>query len=214
MDASTLLDRIFETGRMLVLVGAVLIAAAVSPTAGSGSESGRDAAAPPSPSGLQEFPRAWFWGNDQQRAAHDALVGQPPPELAVGRWIGDPQTLEALRGKVVVVDFWGAWCGECLRTLAMNRSLVEEHTAEGFVLLGIHDSRRGLERLDNLLQERGFSCIVGVDDDGRSERAWRVFFWPTYAVIDRAGIVRGVGLRPDRVPEVVRILLAEPMPVD
>jgi thiol-disulfide isomerase/thioredoxin len=164
--------------------------------------------------GEPEFPSEWFMGAEAQRMAHDALVGQPPPPLSVSRWIGEPQDLVSLHGEVVVVEFWATWCVPCVRTLAMNRQLREEYAAEGFVFIGIHDGRRGLERLDRLLAEHNVTCSVGVDDGGKSEQDWYVSFWPTYAVIDRRGLVRAVGLRPEHVPAVVAALIAEPVPAD
>jgi len=162
--------------------------------------------------GEPEFPREWFMGSDAQRRVQDSMVGQPPPPLSVSRWIGEPQHLTALLGKVVVVEFWATWCVPCVRTLAMNRQLREEHAAQGFVFIGIHDGRRGLERLDSLLAEHNVTCSVGADDGGRPEQDWYVSFWPTYAVIDRRGLVRAVGLWPEHVPAVVAALIAELVP--
>ena len=51
-------------------------------------------------------------GNRQQRVAKDALEGKAPPALQVGSWLnvdGESLALADLRGKVVVLDFWGTW---------------------------------------------------------------------------------------------------------
>lgn len=56
-----------------------------------------------------EFPRE---GTPEQRVAKDALEGKAPPALHVKDWMntdGKPLALDALRGKVVLLDFWGEW---------------------------------------------------------------------------------------------------------
>lgn len=53
-----------------------------------------------------------FRREDKNRAAKDALEGQAPPPLEVTGWMNTPDgglSLESLRGKVVVLDFWGTW---------------------------------------------------------------------------------------------------------
>ena len=53
-----------------------------------------------------------FRREGKNRAAKNALEGQSPPVLQVDGWINAPGgdlTLESLRGKVVVLDFWGTW---------------------------------------------------------------------------------------------------------
>ena len=55
--------------------------------------------------------------------------------------------------------------------------------------------------------------ISAARDAGlKSQKAWAVRYYPTYAVVDRKGIVRAVGLQPDHVETVVKKLLAEPAP--
>jgi thiol-disulfide isomerase/thioredoxin len=212
MHVTHLMALVPTASRMLVLVGVLAVTLIGLPKAHAGSELGPAATAQsPTPVAL-EFPRAWFMGNDAQRRAQDTLVGQYPPPLSVRRWLNEAQMLESLRGKVVVVEFWATWCVPCLRTFAMNRRLVEEHTAQGFTLIGIHDGLRGLDRFDRLVDEHDFLCSIGVDDGVKSVEAWHVSFWPTYAVIDRTGLVRAIGLRPEYVPTVVHQLMDEPVP--
>ncbi len=54
------------------------------------------------------FPRE---GKPEARKAKDALEGKAPPALVVGDWrnTDQPLALPALRGKVVLLDFWGEW---------------------------------------------------------------------------------------------------------
>lgn len=56
-----------------------------------------------------DFPRE---GSPAQRAKKDPLEGKAPPALQVDGWLnsgGKPLELAALRGKVVLLDFWGVW---------------------------------------------------------------------------------------------------------
>ncbi len=50
-------------------------------------------------------------GEGKSRKAKDAMEGKAPPQLQVGPWLNTKvaQTLPALKGKVVLLDFWGTW---------------------------------------------------------------------------------------------------------
>ena len=53
-----------------------------------------------------DFPDNWFYEGANRPKALRALEGKPAPEIVTQAWIGDPTTIAANRGKVVVVDFW------------------------------------------------------------------------------------------------------------
>ncbi len=55
-----------------------------------------------------EFPGSWYYNSRSKQ--HRELEGKPAPALKIARWHnGDAVTLKSLRGKVVVIDFWGDW---------------------------------------------------------------------------------------------------------
>lgn len=161
---------------------------------------------------IESFPDNWFFldrPGGGRRAIPQSLESRPMPRLQVKNWIGEPADLDNLRGKVVVIDFWATWCGPCVRSIPHNVKLVDKYRDEDLVFIGVHDSRKGFDKAPALAQRLGINYPIGVDDAGVSQRAWRVPFWPMYAVVDRQGIVRAAGLMPRYIEPVVRQLLEE-----
>lgn len=69
-------------------------------------------------------------GPDKRRAAKDKLEGKTPPKLEVEDWVnteGKALKLADLEGKVVVLDFWGVWCGPCRDAMPHLKELYEKH---------------------------------------------------------------------------------------
>ena len=159
---------------------------------------------------LSEYPEDWFWDIRGSRARHRAMVGQDPPPLSLTGWIGMPASLEEARreGKVVVVDFWATWCGPCVQSLPKMAALAASHP-DSLTVIGVHDSRRGSDRMAEVAGRAGVLYPLAVDDGGRSEKAWNVSFWPTIAVIGRDGKLRAIGLKPEHVADAVGRVLAE-----
>ena len=156
-----------------------------------------------------EFPDDYFFYNEKRPEKLRAMEGKEPPALTLKDWIGDAQDLSDLKGKVVVVDFWATWCGPCMKALPHNVKLYNEHKADGLMIIGVHDAKRGFEKMAAVAKDQKIKYPLAVDDGGASTKAWNISFWPTYVVIDRKGIVRAAGLTPDNVDKVVAKLLKE-----
>jgi thiol-disulfide isomerase/thioredoxin len=165
----------------------------------------------------RQFPDEYFFDINQPEidARHAAMTGQPMPELSVSDWMnvdgvlsgGDPLRA-AIEGKILVVDLWATWCGPCLAAIPENNALAEEYADEEVLVLGICTSS-GQEKLAKVVEDREIAYPVARDPDRKTEEAWNVAYYPTYAVVDRKGIVRAIGLMPGHIEDVVKAILEE-----
>ena len=160
-----------------------------------------------------EFPDSWTYDDKPaERAVHAALEGKPLRALDVTGWVNGPVVAADLKGKVVVIDFYATWCGPCMAAIPHNNELVEKYKDKGLVLFGVCTSSDGQEKMADVVKAKGIKYPTARDPKLISEHTWEVHYYPTYAVIDRKGIVRVVGLSPDNLETVLKKLLAEPPP--
>jgi thiol-disulfide isomerase/thioredoxin len=157
-----------------------------------------------------EFPDKWTGDNKPElRADHAALEGKPMLPLSVTGWINGEVKPEDMKGKVVVVDFYASWCPDCMAAIPGNNELREKYKDKGLVLVGVCTHERGQEKMADVVAAKGIKYPTARDPNLTSHKDWAVHYYPTYAVIDRKGIVRVVGLEPENVEAVVKKLLAE-----
>jgi TonB family protein len=98
-------------------------------------------------------------------------------------------TLGDLRGKVVVLDFWGTWCPPCVQAVPELRDLQKKHGKEPFVLIGVSsDSSEQIVR--DFTGRNQMEWTQFWDRDRKIQQIFEIRAWPTYIVIDDEGIMR------------------------
>jgi thiol-disulfide isomerase/thioredoxin len=132
-----------------------------------------------------------------------ALIANPrlanvslAPGFSVKSISGDELSLEALKGKVVLLDFWATWCGPCRAEMPAVKEIWKKYKGNQFVIVGIsQDHDRGA--LDRYLKEEGITWpqIYEASLQGRISRSYGVRAIPHTVLIDQEGAVRAVGLR-------------------
>ena len=131
------------------------------------------------------------------------------PALDVVDWQNGQVKPEQLKGKVVLVDFYATWCGPCMAAIPHNNELLKKYRDQGLVLVGVCTSGRGQEKMEQTVKDKGMQYPTARDPQLKSAKAWAISYYPTYALVDRNGIVRIIGLQLDHVEPVVQKLLAE-----
>lgn len=160
-------------------------------------------------------------GNSLPNLEADKLIpsdkATTAPEFAKGNWINsDPLTLDKLRGRVVVVEFWTFGCYNCRNTLPAVKAWDAKYREHGLTIVGVHTPEIDNEYiLDNVRKEvpaLGIKYPVVTDNDYQTWKAYGVEAWPTIVVLDKQGRIRWEHIGEGRYEEserVIKTLLAE-----
>ena len=124
-------------------------------------------------------------------ARHETLPGF---EGATGWLNSAPLTVEELRGKVVLVDFWTYTCINWLRTLGYVRAWAEKYRDQGLVVVGVHTPEFPFEKdVDNVrwaAENMRVEYPVALDPDYAVWRAFSNQYWPAVYIADADGRIR------------------------
>ncbi|HUO07527.1 MAG TPA: thioredoxin-like domain-containing protein [Phycisphaerae bacterium] len=140
-----------------------------------------------------------------------ALLGKPAPAIpGVLAWKNGPIDFPSLKGKVILLDFWGYWCGNCVIQMPTLMRLHDKYKDKGLAIVSVHVDAGGevdtVEKLDarTAYLRNGFwqgrdvpfpTALVSGRPSGHgrslASRAYGVLGYPTTIVIGRDGKVVG-----------------------
>jgi cytochrome c biogenesis protein CcdA/thiol-disulfide isomerase/thioredoxin len=148
------------------------------------------------------------------------VLGTAPEFTETQDWFntpGDrPLTLKALRGRVVLIDFWTYTCINCIRTLPYLKAWNAAYAKDGLTIVGVEapefEFEKNAANVANAIEQFGLRYPVVQDNDMGTWNAYGNEYWPADYLIDARGQVRyatfGEGSY-DKTETAIRALLAQ-----
>lgn len=147
---------------------------------------------------LEREPSAADAEDARSMIANPKLAGEPFARgFRVKSTAGDELSLDKLKGKVVLLDFWAVWCGPCRVEMPEVRKIWKKYSGQQFVIIGVNlDSNRAA--FEAYVKQEGLTWpqyYEGLRWDNKLAKLYGVTAIPHTVLIDREGIIKGVGLR-------------------
>lgn len=123
------------------------------------------------------------------------LVGNQAPDFTVKAMTGGSGSvsLKSLRGKVVLVDFWGTFCEPCKKSFPKLQDLNTKYAASGLRIIGIsEDESDDKDKIPSFADTYGAKFTLGWDEDKSIARSYKPETMPCSFIIDKKGVVRFV----------------------
>jgi thiol-disulfide isomerase/thioredoxin len=136
--------------------------------------------------------------SEAARGVHLPVLGTAPEFVGLERWFntpnGRPLTLRALRGRVVLVDFWTYSCINCIRTLPYLRAWDARYRSKGLTIVGIHTPEFPFEHdagnVQAAIRQDRLRYPIAQDNEYQTWNAYRNQYWPAEYLIDAQGRLR------------------------
>jgi thiol-disulfide isomerase/thioredoxin len=135
-------------------------------------------------------------GESRKRVALDARkYEKPAPGWSLTYLDKKPVSWDEFKGKVVVLDFWGSWCGPCRMELPIFQAVYERYKDKGVVFLGMNFERpvQGKDLRDvarEFMERNKYTFPVVADHDQVATAAYNVSGFPTVYLVDKTGTIR------------------------
>jgi len=119
-------------------------------------------------------------------------LGQAPEFTGINKWLNsDALTMEGLKGKVVLIDFWTYSCINCVRTLPHVTDWYEKYKDKGLVIVGVHTPEFAFEKetknVETALKRYDITYPVAMDNDYKTWQAYSNRYWPAEYLVDQSG---------------------------
>src|SRR3990172_3182304 len=117
------------------------------------------------------------------------------PELTGGYWVNsEPLSMQALRGKVVLIDFWDYPCVNCIRTLPYVAEWHRRYSFHGLLVIGVHAPEfsfaKELDGVKRAIETFGIEYPVVMDNGFAIWQAYANRYWPAKYLVDAEGYIR------------------------
>jgi tetratricopeptide (TPR) repeat protein len=159
---------------------------------------------------LEREPNASEAAEVRALIADPGKAGEPfAPVFSVKTTNGDEVSLEKLKGKVVLLDFWASWCKPCRADMPEIRKIWKKYGGDQFVIIGINLDRNRRD-FDQYVKEEAVVWPQYFDGhiwDNKISLLYHVNAIPHSVLIDREGVIREIGLRGGRLSNAIGELL-------
>jgi len=111
------------------------------------------------------------------------------PEFTLKNLAGANVTSDTLKGKVILLNFWGTWCPACLAEMPSLYSLSRDNVlkSRGFEVIAV--AVDAASDVKSYLKKKGIDMMVLLDEDKLVSRKFKVFSLPTTLLINRNGMI-------------------------
>jgi peroxiredoxin len=124
---------------------------------------------------------------EEKAIARKEMIDKPAPDFTLKDINGNDFSLSSLRGKYVVLDFWGSWCWGCLESFPNMKKYYTTHPDE-FEIVGIAFKDKP-DAWRKVVLEKHTLPWINVFDDNDIHDKYNVTFAPTYVLIDKEGVI-------------------------
>ncbi|MBI1871845.1 cytochrome c biogenesis protein DipZ, partial [Candidatus Collierbacteria bacterium] len=123
------------------------------------------------------------------------ILKKAPEFGGISNWINsEPLTMEKLRGKVVLIDFWTYTCINCIRTLPHVTNWYEKYKDQGLVVIGVHtpefEFEKNTQNVIDAMRLYKINYPVAQDNDYVTWNNFDNLYWPSKYLIDKDGNIR------------------------
>ncbi len=124
-----------------------------------------------------------------QAPAGGAQVGKIAPDFTLTDVNGKQYSLSALRGKVVLVNFWATWCPPCRTEIPSMEKLNTMLAGEDFILLAINIEEDGKDVVQDFLREEPHKFPILLDLKAEVQEKYGVYRFPETFIVRRDGVI-------------------------
>ncbi len=130
-------------------------------------------------------------GAESAAGKNHELIGQPAPDFSVDSVNGQGKvSLSALKGKVVIVDFWATWCDPCKKSFPKLQDLYTKYHDSGLEIIGFSEDDDNSPDIAAFGTSHGSKFPLAWDDGKSIAGQWKPPSMPSSFIVDRNGIVR------------------------
>jgi thiol-disulfide isomerase/thioredoxin len=123
--------------------------------------------------------------------AANPLMGKPAPTISTQLLSGQAFSVEKIKGKVVVLDFWATWCAPCIESQPIIAEVCREFADQGVQFISVNTGETK-DKVTAFVNEHGWKSSVSLDPDGKYADAYKIDAIPQTVIVGPDGTVQAV----------------------